>query len=100
MIEGIKATVTGTELIGLLMKQSAFHTERARVYQDQVQSMLDSKIALPENYSGNPREQLETKVTQHKNSAAELDFILTRIEKEEKYRLGSEDLVKIGVKRW
>jgi hypothetical protein len=98
VIEGLKVTVDGVELVELCDKRAAHHRERAAVYNNQVQVMQENKIEAMHNTSaGDPTAQLRDKAKTHEAEAEEMTFIADHIEKDKCYLLGREDLVKLGI---
>ncbi len=103
MIEGLKATVTGTELLPLINAQVEFHTKRAEFYAAEAKRMADLgaavENAIANKYSSmrDPREQLEGKAKEHRNAGARLAFIGKYLDVSEVYRLSDIDLHSLGV---
>lgn len=97
MIEGLKVTVNGHEVITLCENRAAHHRERAKVYADQVTSMEKNQIEGMNYSGGNPLDNLRQKQEQHEDSAAELDFIAKHILPAETYLLDREALHKLGI---
>jgi hypothetical protein len=100
MIEGLKVTVDGQELIELCDKRAKHHRDRAAVYRNQVQVMQENKIEGMHNTSaGDPTQQLSEKAKTHEGDAEEMEFIADHIQSDERYLLGREDLAKLGITR-
>lgn len=98
MIEGLKVTVDGKELMDLCASRSRWHAERAELYRNQAVSIEANKLEGMHNTSaGNPAEQLKEKAKTHDSDAAELKFIAQHLVTSETYLLGREDLAKLGI---
>ena len=102
MIEGLKVTIKGDELQRLCDKQAAHHTERAKAYRDQLESMRAANIEPANISGGDPLKALLSKEQEHEVEAAELDFYAAHIKRDEEYLLDRQDLVKLGIakNRW
>lgn len=94
MIEGLKVTVTGSDLIVLCANRAAHLEDRAKTLKEQLPT-LDS-LQVP-NTSNRPGDDAREKIKRHTFQAAEMRFISQHIEPEEQYRLSDHDLVKIGI---
>lgn len=107
MIEGLKVTVSGAKLRELCLKQTEFHTQRAKFYAEQYESVNAAVIAAGEalgtvaNYSGHndPKVALRDRRLEHENKARHLTFVAENLEAGESYRLDSTDLQVLGVIR-
>mgnify|MGYP006908208059 CR=1 FL=1 len=99
MIEGLKVTVNGVELRSLCMDRAGHHRERARAYQEQIESMgdLDLAVGAGKFSNGDPRDDLKEQKTGHDASAAEMAFIAEHLIEDEKYLLDRADLAKLGI---
>jgi hypothetical protein len=98
MIEGLKVTVDGKELVEICDRRAKYHRDRAAVYRNQVQVMQENRIEGMHNTSaGDPTAQLSEKAKTHDADAEEMDFIADHIVKAETYLLSREDLVKLGI---
>lgn len=100
MIEGLKVTVEGRELVELCDRRAKHHRDRVAVYRNQVTVMQENRIEGMHNTSaGDPTQQLSEKAKNHEAEAEEMDFIADHIVKGEIYLLCREDLVKLGITR-
>ena len=97
MIEGLKVTVDGKELVTLCKDRVRHHLERARTYQEQIVSMKQAAIEGMAYTNGDPIRALEEKRVQHESEAAEMQFISDHIDAAQTYLLNREDLVKLGI---
>ena len=98
VIEGLKVTVDGKELMDLCASRSQWHSERAELYRTQAIAIEANKLEGMHNTSaGNPAEQLKEKAKTHESDAAELKFISQHLVPAETYLLGREDLQKLGI---
>ena len=93
MIEGLKVIVSAEELKGLCKARAAYHADRAKQYEAQLETLKSLNVA---NTSNRPGDDAEHKITTHKALAAELEFISAHLSPLE-YLLNSGDLVKLGV---
>jgi hypothetical protein len=99
MIEGLKVTVPGPELVLLCTQRAEYHRERVDAYDAQIQSMESSQIEGMAYTNGDPIKALQDRLTKHDNDANEMTFIAAHIAISESYLLGNEDLVKLGIVR-
>jgi hypothetical protein len=103
MIQGLKVTISGTDVSGLAITRAEFHKARAATYQRQVDSMKSDRAEGTEDqeqakYSNvDPLVQLKDKVTSHLAQESELRFIAKHIDMSERYLLDYQDLQKLGI---
>jgi hypothetical protein len=98
LIEGLKVTVEGKELVELCLSRSEWHAERANLYRNQAASIEANRLEGMHNSSaGNPAEQLKEKAKVHESDSAEMKFIAQHLVPSETYLLCREDLVKLGI---
>lgn len=97
MIEGLKVTVTGVDLIGLCRARADYHRERSEKYTQQIEAMKKDRIEGMNYTNGDPVKALEERRATHDSEYGELVFIADHIDKSESYLLGREDLVKLGI---
>lgn len=97
MIEGLKVTVNGAELVLLCKDRALFHLGRAEKYQLQIMSMKQNAIEGMNYTNGDPVKALEDKRFGHEAEASELQFIADHLDICETYLLGRDDLVKLGI---
>lgn len=105
MIEGLKVTVSGTELRDLCLKQAEFHDARRATYSENAKNLADAEQGDEESglgaiaYTGqaDPKKALRDKATQHGNSADELRFIAAHLDLSESYLLDDSALRKLGI---
>ena len=86
MIEGIKATVPGKDVIKLINAQIDRLNEKAKTYQTQVDALTAAGIDMTNN-SGDPKAAANAKVKDYLASATELSFISGYIVPTETYNL-------------
>lgn len=94
MIEGLKVTVSGTELKQLALARAKFHAEKAATLKGQL-STLDSLDMTGK--SMDPAREARDKIENCNRQAAELQFIAEHLTDGETYLLESSDLVKLGI---
>lgn len=97
MIEGLKVTVNGAELVLLCKDRALFHLGRAEKYQLQIMSMKQNAIEGMNYTNGDPVKALQDKCSCHESEALELQFIAEHLIPTEQYLLGRDDLVKLGI---
>jgi hypothetical protein len=97
MIEGLKVTIKGDELISLCRSRASHHRERAAKYAEQVKSMESDQIEGMNYTNGNPIQSLKDRQVTHNSEADELDFIAAHLVTIESYLLGRDDLAKLGI---
>lgn len=97
MIEGLKVTVNGAELVLLCKERAIHHLARAEKYQLQIVSMKQNAIEGMNYTNGDPVKALEDKRSSHESEASELQFIADHLVITETYLLCRDDLVKLGI---
>lgn len=99
MIEGMRVTVNGKELILLCKNRAIHHLERAEKYQLQIVSMKQNMLegGMTNSSSRDPVKDLEERRSQHESEASEMEFTANHILAEEEYLLGRDDLVRLGI---
>lgn len=102
-IDGIHATIIGTELRELCLAQSAFHDKRCKFYKGELEKMKSlqltpEKIELPKysNYV-DPTEQVRDKIKHHGKSARQMKFLADHIDVGKNYLLSTGELDSLGV---
>lgn len=98
-IEGLKVTVSGTELRYLCAKQAEFHQGRSAAYAEQHRSLQEAQIEAMTYSNGDPKKALADKQAEHENKARELTFIAEHIKQDAEYLLDRAALSEIGVIR-
>jgi hypothetical protein len=99
MIQGLKVTVPGPELVLLCTQRAEYHRERADQYDTQIESMMVNQIQGMSYTNGDPIKSLQDRKSKHDSEAEEMTFIAAHIAISESYLLGNEDLVKLGIVR-
>ena len=97
MINGLKVTIAGSELISICKKRAEYHEDRAATYAEQVQRMQADAIEGAQYTNGNPIQALKERQAKHEGDHGEMLFIAEHLVASESYLLDREDLVKIGV---
>lgn len=105
MIEGLKVTVSGTELRELCHARAEHHRNRAAQYDkklavlepDDSDSEAGKMAGLMGSTTANPAKQLQERRNEHVQQAEELTFIAKHLDTDERYLLDREDLQRIGV---
>ena len=101
MIEGLKVTVTGHEVVELARKQAEFHAGRAGFYNQQLALYANQQQGAPslQIYSSNqdPRQAAQSKATEHQQKQEHLLFIADHINVSENYLLADRDLAVLGI---
>ncbi len=90
MIEGLKATVTSTELGEWLLKKVAEHDNKADAYQAEADKL--SVIEVPSWASNDPVKGARDKSVEHRQKAQYFDFLLRHLESGAIYRLTMYEL--------
>lgn len=100
MIEGLKVTVKAAELRDLCIRQADFHRQRAVFYAEKVQALEGIPSNAAQGYSGqDPKQQMQSKLTEHDNAVRELVFIGDHLKEGEEYLLAATDLARLGIVR-
>lgn len=100
VIDGLKVTVKGTEVVELAKKQAAFHADRAAFYGKQIElyeGVQDSATGLQYTSHQDPKSAAQQKQTEHAGKADQLHFIATHIKADAEYMLGNDALATLGV---
>lgn len=97
MIEGLIVTLSGPELKKLCQDRVAHHLKRAKVYAEQIKGMKRNNIEAAAMTGGNPIANLESRMNDHTEEAAEMNFISAHLDMKESYRLERSDLARLGV---
>ena len=97
MIEGIKVTITGTELRDLCLARAEHHVNRQNAYTQQLESMKFNQIEGMSYTNGDPIKSLEDKRLEHANAGAEMLFISKHLKPDEEYLLDRNDLFRLGI---
>jgi hypothetical protein len=95
MIEGLKCTVPGYDVIKFAKERSVYHRERAAHYRHQVDVLVSAGIENT-NVSNDPKAGAISKEKEHITAADELDFMVEYFVPAETYNLSLADLQKLG----
>ena len=97
MIEGLKVTINGPELVKLCTDRATHHENRAATYARQIDSMKEDAVEGMQYTNGDPVKNLEGRMSHHQRESSELTFIAKHIDKSEQYLLERQDLEKLGI---
>lgn len=99
MVEGLKVTVKGGELIELCFKRAEYHRKRVAAYA-KGEKALDENELEGMNYSGgDPKRALAERKKKHDDEAAEMEFIAGHLLPDDDYLLDRNDLMRLGIVR-
>jgi hypothetical protein len=94
MIEGLKVTISGSEVRELATKRAACHAEKAEQYRNQLEALAGLNVV---GTSNRPGDDAKARIIQHTEHAAEMQFIADHVDVNEQYILNSGDLARLGV---
>lgn len=97
MIEGLKVTIQGHELVELCQKRADYHHERAAAYESEIASLKANRIEGMQYTNGDPINSMTEQKKMHEHEAGEMNFIAQHVNMQEDYLLGREDLFKLGI---
>lgn len=101
MIEGLKVTVNGVELIGLCKARATWHRVKAGRYREQAKSyadLVENDQAFSNKTSrGDLASQANESAGKHESQGQEMDFLAGHINPDESYLLENADLFKLGI---
>ena len=98
MIEGMKVSVDGGELIALCEARAKYHEDRAAFYRKQVTGMpAEDVLQFNKSGSNSPMEAMQERIEKHQDQAAEMVFTAKHLLRGESYRLDRGDLVLLGI---
>ena len=95
MINGLQATVPGTDVIRFANERVNYHIDRASHYKKQVEALAAAGIENT-SLSNDPKAGAISKEKEHTMSAQELAFLVGYIKADETYLLSLADLQKLG----
>lgn len=98
-IIGLSAKINGVTLERYLREAVKKHTDKAKVYSEQVKALKSTTISsgiILDNISGNPVAAAEAKEKEHNDLAQELEFLADHTYGNEDYILSQFDLKKLG----
>jgi hypothetical protein len=99
MIEGLKVTVPGPELVAMCLRHAEFHESRVAFYLGQKEALPEIDEETPDfsNVSKKPREMMSERIKTHKAEAQELRFYAKYLKAGEDYLLDRSDLSRLGI---
>ncbi len=102
MIEGLKVTLTATELKALCLKRALHHHSRAKTYAQQAETLETAGVAMNEltqhtSMNNDPKKALLDRGSEHEMLASELSFIADHLDPAETYVLSRSDLYRLGI---
>jgi len=103
MINGLQVDVASDELTRIMQERLKYHQDKADVFEKNAAELMKTIKNIEEDMStgkvsgGNPAEQLQTKAREHKEKATYYKFMLEHVIKNDTYRLGQDDLARLGI---
>jgi len=98
MIEGMKVTVDGGELITLCEARATFHDERAAFYKKKVADMPPEDVAqFHKSGNASPVDTMQERIEKNVDNAMELRFVAKHLIRTETYRLDRGDMARLGI---
>jgi len=99
MIEGLKVTIPGSELVAMCLRHAEFHEGRVEFYSSQQEALPEIDDDVPEfsNVSKAPQQMMKDRIKVHKTEAQELRFYAKYLKADEEYQLERNDLAKLGI---
>lgn len=96
MIDGLKISVSSTELKTHIEGRAKYHAQRAEFYSDQAGNLKSGGLQL-EAASNDPVGSLERSAKDHGEKAAFFSFLAEHIIPDERYILSENDLARIEI---
>lgn len=103
MIAGLQVDVKSAELKKILEERLDYHVEKAKTYTTAATNLRKSMKDIEEDMSvgkvssGNPAANLEQQAKTHTDSSHYYKFMLEHVIQDDVYRLGQDDLRRLGV---
>ena len=103
MIEGLQVDVKSAELKKILEERLDYHANKAKTYAKAAADLRQSVKAIEDDMSvgkvsgANPAQNLEQQAKTHTDSVNYYTFMLDHVITDDIYRLGQEDLRRLGV---
>lgn len=94
MIEGIKVTIGGQELVKLAQDHATALVKKAAILTGKL-GVIDEVSSAGKSF--NPADEARQKIKRYEADAAELVFIADHLELNETYLLGRSDLAQLGI---
>lgn len=102
-IQGLQIDVKSDELVKILKDRLRHHEEKSKVYKSQAARLKETMESIDEDLdirkvsNGDPVHTLEDKFREHQDKMAYFQFMLDHVIQNDTYRLGQEDLHKLGI---
>ena len=103
MIQGLQVDVKSDELKAIIEERFKHHTDRSEVYAKKAEELkksiagLEEDLAVSKVSNGSAADGLEGKSREHKDKATYYKFLLDHVIQNDVYRLGQEDLKRLGI---
>lgn len=103
MIEGLKVDVKSDELVKILTERMQHHADRSAAYEKKSQELkatlsgLEEELSVGKVSNRSAADTLDNKAGEHKNKYVYYKFMLDHVIQNDVYRLGQDDLERLGV---
>jgi len=100
MIEGLRVTVDGEELALLCKDRAIQNLERAKEWAEKIVERQQNPVQEVYGSGVVTMSEMRMRREHYETDAAALEFLGNHIDASEKYLLGRDDLVKLGILSW
>lgn len=103
MIQGLQVDVKSAELKKILEERLKYHEDKNEVLVAEASKLRESIKNIEEDMvvgkgsGGDVAQNLETKARDHKDKANYYKFMIDHVIQDDVYRLGQEDLARLGI---
>ncbi len=103
MIVGLQVDVKSEELVKILEERRKHHEDKKAVYETQAAELkkviknIEEDMRVGKVSGGTPADNLEHKAREHGEKAGYYKFMIDHVIQNDTYRLGQEDLARLGI---
>lgn len=103
MINGLQVDVKSDELSKILQERMKHHEDKSHVYEVKAAELaktikdIEEDMTVGKVSGGTPAENLVAKSREHREKASYYKFMIDHVIQNDVYRLGQEDLQRLGI---
>lgn len=103
MISGLQVDVKSAELKKILEERLVYHEEKWTILTREAEKLraslknVEEDMVVSKVSTGDVSQNLESKAREHRDKATYFKFMIDHVIQDDIYRLGQEDLVRLGI---
>lgn len=103
MIQGLQVDVKSAELKSILQERLKYHEDKSVALAKEAEKLrkvitnIEEDMTVGKVSSGDVSQNLDSKAKEHKDKASYYKFMIDHVIQDDVYRLGQEDLGRLGI---